>query len=82
LARHLPPRAGHRIYFDFGTRTLDAGYEPYQRRVDAMLAAAGWRAGRDFLTVKDEGAEHNERAWRARLGVPLAFLLGAPAQNR
>ncbi len=82
LARHLPPRDGHRIYFDYGTATLDAAYGPYQRRVDDMLTAAGWQPGTDFLSRRFEGAEHSERAWRARLPVPLGFLLGAPAQNR
>lgn len=82
FAQHLPPRDGHRIYFDYGTATLDAAYGPYQRRVDAMLAAAGWRPGIDFLSRRYEGAEHSERAWRARIGVPLGFLVGAPAQNR
>ena len=33
------PRAGaHKLYFDFGTATLDASYEPYQRRMDALVA--------------------------------------------
>jgi predicted alpha/beta superfamily hydrolase len=82
FARHLPPREGHRIYFDYGTATLDAAYGPYQRRVDAMLTAAGWRPGTDFLSRRYEGAEHSERAWRARLPVPLGYLLGPPAQNR
>ena len=82
LARHLPPRDGHRLYFDYGTRTLDSGYQPYQRRVDAMLRAARWREGRDFLTYKDEGAAHDERAWRARLAVPLGFLLGPPRDQK
>jgi glycosidase/predicted alpha/beta superfamily hydrolase len=82
LARKLPPAGSHRIYFDYGTATLDAGYEPYQRRVDAMLGAAGWREGTDFLTVRAEGAPHNERAWRARVGVPLTFLLGPPPPQK
>ena len=82
LARHLPARGANRIYFDFGTATLDAGYEPYQRRVDAMLRAAGWREGIDFLTRKYPGAEHSERAWRARVEVPLEFLLGPPRDQK
>ena len=45
LAPHLPARGRHRIYFDYGTATLDASYEPYQRRVDALMRAAGWREG-------------------------------------
>ena len=82
LARHLPTRGRNRFYFDHGTVTLDAGYAIYQRRVDAMMRAAGWREGRDFLTYVDAGAAHDERAWRARLAVPLEFLLGPPAPQK
>ena len=78
LVHHLPARGTNRIYFDFGTATLDASYEPYQRRADALLRSAGWREGVDFMTRKYPGAEHSERAWRARVEVPLGFLLGPP----
>jgi hypothetical protein len=30
----------------------------------------------DFAHFEDVGAEHNERAWRARLEKPLVFLFG------
>lgn len=75
LAAALPPAGQHRLYFDFGTAGLDAAYEPLQRRMDEHLRAAGYRAGHDTLTVKADGAEHNEAAWRARITVPVAFLL-------
>ena len=78
MARHLPAPGSHRLYFDYGTATLDAGYEPYQRRADAVMRTAGWREGVDWLTRKYPGAEHSERAWRSRVDVPLTFLLGAP----
>ncbi len=70
----LPP--GHRLYFDFGTATLDAEYEPYQRRVDALMRRAGYAEGVDWMTRKYQGDEHSEKAWRARVDVPLKFLLG------
>jgi len=71
------PRAGwHRLYFDFGTETLDADYEPYQRRMDKWVQRAGYRVGHDWLTRRFSGAEHSERAWRSRVDMPLAFLLG------
>ncbi|MCP5159656.1 MAG: alpha/beta hydrolase [Gammaproteobacteria bacterium] len=71
------PRAGrHRLYFDYGTETLDADYEPWQQRMDQWLQAAGYREGQDWLTRRFEGAEHSERAWRARVHIPLGFLLG------
>lgn len=79
LGASLPQAGRHRLYFDFGTETLDATYEPYQRRMDEWLKAAGYEAGRDWLTRKFDGAEHSERAWRARVHIPLAFLLGCGA---
>lgn len=79
LGRHLPPAGAHRLYFDFGTAALDAQYPPYQARMDALLPARGYRAGHDWLTRRFEGAEHNEAAWKARLDVPLRFLLGPQA---
>jgi predicted alpha/beta superfamily hydrolase len=69
-------RGGHRFYFDFGTATLDSNYEPYQRRVDALMRQAGFVEGVDWMTRKYEGDEHSERAWRRRVDVPLRFLLG------
>jgi len=77
LGSRLPPAGQHRLYFDFGTATLDAAYEPYQHRMDGWLQAAGYQQGRDWLTRKFEGAEHSERAWRARVDIPLQFLLNS-----
>ncbi len=74
----LFPRPGvHRFYFDHGTATLDADYEPYQQKMDTLLHARGYRTGKDLMTCKFEGAEHNEAAWRKRLCIPLEFLLEA-----
>ena len=77
LAAHLPAGT-HRIWFDHGTETLDAGYAPYQLRMDAAMQAAGWMRGRDWESRVYEGAAHEEKSWRARVGEPLRFLLGAP----
>jgi predicted alpha/beta superfamily hydrolase len=75
LGAALPGPGQHRLYFDFGTEALDAEYEPYQQRMDHLLATAGYIAGQDWLTQKFVGADHTERAWRARLSIPLTFLL-------
>jgi predicted alpha/beta superfamily hydrolase len=75
LEKHLPDPPGHLVYFDFGTATLDQYYEPYQRRMDAVMRRSGYREGQDWITRKYEGAEHNETAWRARVDVPLTFFL-------
>ncbi len=70
------PKAGrHKIYFDLGTETLDARYAGLQRDVDALRAEKGYTEA-DWLTRVYPGAEHSEKAWSARLDVPLKFLLG------
>jgi len=76
FAAHLPDPATHRYWFDYGTQTLDAGYEPYQQRADEILRKAGYVAGQNWITRKFEGAEHSEKAWRVRVDQPLVFLLG------
>ena len=78
LARALPSPGTHRLYLDHGTATLDSLYAPYQARVDALVAARGYRAGVNWTTRRFDGAEHSERAWRARVHLPLLFLLGPP----
>ena len=72
----LPPPGTHRLYFDRGTETLDAEYEPFQTAVDAALAARGYTPGRDLASLAFPGADHSERSWRARVHLPLLFLLG------
>lgn len=77
LAAHLPRPGTHRFYFDHGTATLDAGYAPYQQRVDAIMRTAGYVDGRDWESRVYPGADHSEKSWRQRVDVPLAFLLAA-----
>lgn len=76
LRNHLPDPKDHRIYFDFGTEALDAQYEPYQKKMDEVMSSNGYKAGSNWMTRKFEGADHSEKAWRARLDIPLKFLLG------
>ncbi len=72
----LPEPGRHRIYFDHGTKTLDALYEPYQTKVDKIMRAKGYGQNQDWVTHCFEGAAHSERAWRKRVHIPLKFLLG------
>jgi predicted alpha/beta superfamily hydrolase len=76
LEKGLPEAGMHKLYFDYGTRTVDALYEPYQKEVDKVMRAKGYTQGEDWLTLKFEGAEHSERAWRERVHLSLEFLLG------
>jgi predicted alpha/beta superfamily hydrolase len=76
LGRHAPDPRTHRFYFDLGTATLDSLFPPWQARADSVVRAAGYLSGKSFLSRTFVGAEHNERAWRSRLEIPLEFLLG------
>jgi len=71
FAAHLP-RKTTRLYFDYGTGTNDGSIEPFQHKLDA---AAGSRGG-NWVSRAFPGAEHSERAWQARVDIPLTFLLG------
>ncbi|MBN8735562.1 MAG: hypothetical protein J0H27_04765 [Xanthomonadales bacterium] len=79
IERHFPPPAGHKVYFDHGTRTLDAYYAPIQQRVDRVLQSKGW-TGDHFESRVFQGADHSEKSWAARLAIPMTFLL-APAPH-
>ncbi|MBC6697107.1 alpha/beta hydrolase [Hymenobacter puniceus] len=75
LQPRLTGRLRPRLYFDYGTTTLDAWYEPHQQRVDSLLRAVRYPR-RSWLSRKYAGAAHNEAAWQQRVAVPLRFLLG------
>lgn len=79
IRRHFPAPGRHRIYFDHGTKTLDAYYGPIQARVDQLLRAQGWRGSR-FESRVFEGDEHSEKSWAARLAIPMTFLLAPPSK--
>ena len=74
---HLPKAGQHKFYFDYGTATLDALYEPYQLQMDEAMRSLGYTQNVDWITRKFPGAEHNEAAWRARVHLPLEFFLKA-----
>lgn len=75
LAAQLRPPDGRRLYMDHGTTELDAIYAPYQAFVNEIVRDRGYGAA-DYLSRVFEGTGHNERAWAARLEVPLLFLMG------
>lgn len=74
LTSNLPNPKNHRIYFDYGTATLDAMYEPLQLKIDEIMKSKGFD-DTNWITKKFEGEEHSEKAWRKRLHVPIEFLL-------
>jgi predicted alpha/beta superfamily hydrolase len=70
MSNNLPDSKNHKLYFDYGTETLDALYLPYQTRVNAVLKTHGYDTNLRF-----EGHDHSEESWQDRLDVPLKFLL-------
>lgn len=75
--KNLPDPSTHKFYFDYGTLTLDAGYEPYQLKADAILKARGYNST-NWMTWKFEGDDHSERSWCKRFHIPMEFLLSNP----
>ena len=75
LQKHLPEAGHHKIYFDHGTINLDSLYAPLQKRVDGLMVQKKYRLNEDWMTQVFVGGDHNEKAWRERLDIPLQFLL-------
>lgn len=76
MIKSFPSAKEHRIWFDYGTATLDQYYEVHQKKVDAIMKKKGYRLGKNWETRKYKGAEHNEKAWQDRFGDVLQFLYG------
>jgi len=74
LSRKLPQGQKFKIYFDYGTETLDALYKPYQTQIDAMMKSKGFTS-KIWVTREFPGTDHSEKAWRERLDIPVLFLL-------
>lgn len=78
--------SGHaaRIWLDVGTAEFnpdDRGKGPrigQSRDLRDALIARGFREGVDLRYVEVPGAAHNERAWAARIGDILQYLIGPP----
>lgn len=81
LAPALPSPRSHKLYFDYGSETLDSVYARYQQRIDAVVARRGYRRGVNWISRGFPGHAHNELSWASRLEIPLRFLL-PPVQAR
>jgi len=74
MEQNLPSAKNHKIYFDYGTATLDQYYLPYQHRVDEVLKEKGFN-DTNYKNLKFEGHDHSENAWNKRFQIPVEFLL-------
>ena len=72
--KHLPNPASHKIYFDYGTETLDKAYKPYQDIMDKRMRKRGYDRSH-WMSKIFKGEDHSEKAWAARLEIPLVFML-------
>ena len=65
------------FYIDNGGQDLDAQLQP---GIDEMLVALdskGYLLNRDFVFIKDEAANHSEKAWSARFPEALKTILSS-----
>lgn len=65
-----------RVYLDSGNGGNSQDGAPRTREMRDVMIDAGWTLGDDLVWYEEEGAIHNERAWRARVWRPLMFLYG------
>jgi predicted alpha/beta superfamily hydrolase len=77
----MPTKPKVRIWLDIGTkegRDAQEGLETVTstRKLKEALIKKGWKPAKDFNYFEAEGAEHNEKAWAARLPQILTYLYG------
>ncbi len=75
LQARLPEPEHHKIYLDYGNEANSPGYRASQKRVEHILKDSGYAFGIDWLGNWYAGDPHSETAWRARVQLPLRFLL-------
>ena len=73
MKSNLPKAGSHKLYFDYGNKTLDQYYPQYAPRVDTILKEKGYGT-KDSKNIFFEGTDHSETSWSQRLDKPLLFL--------
>ena len=73
-AKHIPNPENHKIYFDYGNKTLDQYYPQYASTVDSIYTNNGYIKN-NFRNIFYPNTNHSERSWQKRVNVPLTFLL-------
>lgn len=74
VKKHLPKPKNHKIYFDYGNKTLDSLYPTLQKRVDIIMTEKGF-TDKNWITKFFPGKDHSENSWHERVHIPLEFLL-------
>jgi predicted alpha/beta superfamily hydrolase len=74
LQKNLPDPTSHKLYFDHGTKTLDAAYPNLQKQVDLIVKQQGYLP-ENWQSKVFINAAHDEVSWQRRLHIPIMFLL-------
>ncbi len=74
LRKKLPAPGSKKLYYDYGTVTLDSLYKPHQVLVDAIMKTKGYTS-KNWITREFPGEDHSENAWSRRVNIPIEFLL-------
>ncbi|MCI2228217.1 esterase [Polaribacter sp. MSW13] len=74
LENNLPDAKTHKMYFDYGNKTLDQFYPQYAPIVDSVFKNGGY-SDLNFKNLFFEGTNHSELSWQKRVHIPLTFLL-------
>lgn len=74
--KQIPKAGNHKIYFDYGQKSLDSLYKPIQLKVDGIMKSKGYNL-KSWITKEFPGADHSTGSWAKRVDIPLRFLLGS-----
>jgi predicted alpha/beta superfamily hydrolase len=75
MKKYLPSPKTHKIYFDYGTETLDTWYKPYQLLANEIMQQKGF-SQKNWTTKEFKGDAHDEKSWKRRFEIPAKFILG------
>jgi enterochelin esterase-like enzyme len=74
VEKNAPSPKGHKLYFDYGTISLDYYYKTTQVVIDTLFTNKGFTEV-NYLSKEFVGDGHAEQYWKKRLDIPLLFLL-------
>ncbi len=74
LTENMPSLEGKRLYLDHGDKGLDAEYQVWQTAFARSMGMRGFINGKDFISLKFPGDDHNEKDWARRFYQPLVYM--------
>lgn len=74
LEANIPNAENHKMYFDYGNKTLDQYYPRHAPKIDAIFLKNGYTS-ENYKNLFFDGANHSELFWQKRVDIPIIFLL-------